>query len=94
MTGPTSKIPNLTSRPKPTSLSKVPNYQQPLRLTQLLSYLPSVDATSSLPTWGTRERPTAPTEPGMLGHDYTKSNKFPTQKLLLDRELGGLLFTP
>ncbi|KAI5311770.1 hypothetical protein L3X38_040943 [Prunus dulcis] len=24
----------------------------------------------------------------------TKTHKFPTQKLLLDRELGGLLFTP
>ncbi|CAL2248230.1 unnamed protein product [Prunus armeniaca] len=94
MKGPTSKIPDLTSRPKPTSLSKVPSHQQSLRLTQLLSYLPSVNATSSLTTWGTRDCPTAPTEPGMLGHDHTKAYKFPTQKSLLDRELGGLLFTP
>ncbi|KAI5343496.1 hypothetical protein L3X38_011372 [Prunus dulcis] len=55
--------------------------------------LPCVDATPSLPTWGTRECPTTPNEAGMLGYNY-KTHKFPTQKLLLDRELGGLLFTP
>ncbi|CAL2236002.1 unnamed protein product [Prunus armeniaca] len=81
-------------QPKFTFLFKVPSYQQSLRLTQLLFYLPSVNATSSLTTWGTRDCPTAPTEPGMLGHDHTKAYKFPTQKSLLDRELGGLLFTP
>ncbi|CAL2260276.1 unnamed protein product [Prunus armeniaca] len=53
----------------------------------------SVNATSSLPAWGTRECHTALIEPGMLGYDYTKSNKFPTRELLLDCELGGLLFT-
>ncbi|CAL8176279.1 unnamed protein product [Prunus armeniaca] len=55
---------------------------------------PNVNATSSLTTWETRDCPTAPTEPGMLGHDHAKAYKFPTQKSLLDRELGGLLFTP
>ncbi|BBN69351.1 Disease resistance protein TIR-NBS-LRR class family [Prunus dulcis] len=49
--------------------------------------LPCVDATPSLPTWGTRECPTTPNEAGTLGYNY-KTHKFPTQKLLLDRELG------
>ncbi|CAL2276869.1 unnamed protein product [Prunus armeniaca] len=91
------KVPATISQgPSHTKLSscQVPSYQQSLRLTQLLSYLPSVNATSSLTTWGTRDCPTASTEPGMLGHDHTKAYKFPTQKSLLDRELGGLLFTP
>ncbi|KAH0981219.1 hypothetical protein GBA52_008396 [Prunus armeniaca] len=45
------------------------------RLTQILPYIPSVHATSSLPSWGTRECPMAPTESGTLGHDYTKNSQ-------------------
>ncbi|CAL2243281.1 unnamed protein product [Prunus armeniaca] len=91
----TSK-PRLLPKLSPGLLAKSPGTQLPTgpRFTQLLLYLSSVNATSSLPTWGTRDCPTAPTEPGMLGHDYTKAYKFPTHKSLLDRELGGLLFTP
>ncbi|KAI5344478.1 hypothetical protein L3X38_012355 [Prunus dulcis] len=36
--------------------------------TQLLC----VDATPSLPTWGSRECPTTPNEAGMLGYNYKK----------------------
>ncbi|CAL8102396.1 unnamed protein product [Prunus armeniaca] len=90
-------LPKLSSTERSPGLSaKNPSTQLPtvLEAHTALPYFPSGDATSSLPTWGTRECPTALAEARMLGHDYTKSNKFPTQKLLLDRELGGLLLTP
>ncbi|KAI5327731.1 hypothetical protein L3X38_027127 [Prunus dulcis] len=45
---------------------------QPPAERYLGTQLPYVDATPSLPTWGTRECPAAPNEAGMLGYNYKK----------------------